>query len=218
MELDDLKKNFKSADITVVLVDNLGDDMASDSFNVVGELKDYVSALKALAISVVFVELEKVESDDFVYRPDDETEEEDGSEEQDLCSVIKDLATFKAHLGDVGRFTLYAPMRSRGLSHTIENSWYSNFLECRDDAIEAVEQQLEEKRADVEKEDDERAAELTKRIVELGDDQKFARLPTQRAMIAYAKLNVPGFDEIDDSALRDAISDLRAQLMAKGAK
>ena len=48
------------------------------------------------------------------------------------------------------------------------------------------------------------------------DDSRFVRLPTQRAMIAYAQNKIPELNDVDEYALKNEIRNLNAQIKAKG--
>jgi hypothetical protein len=109
------------------------------------------------------------------------------------------------------------PRRPKGLTYVVENEWYDEFLECQDAAIESIEQQRLESQADRDQEEDKRLAVVTARLENLVNDKKFVRLPTQKAMLAYAKIKIPEIDEWDDVSLKNVISDLAATILAKSA-
>ena len=59
-------------------------------------------------------------------------------------------------------------------------------------------------------------SEIESTLKSLIDDKKFARLRTQKAMLAYAKEHIPRLGDIDAGMLRTAISDLAAMVQARG--
>jgi hypothetical protein len=217
MNFAELEATFKAADIVLVEVEDLDDADDSRSLRVAGDLGNYISAAKALRIPVVFVYLETLEAEDFVYRPgDDDADEEEDSQEQDLCSANAELSQFRTHVGEVGSFTLYAAMQPKYLTYFIENAWYAEFWKSRDSTTESIDQEYADSQADLDDEETQRLREVTARLNDLVNDKKFVRLPTQKAMLAYAKLNIAGIDEMDTGTLKAAISDIAAQIIAKG--
>jgi hypothetical protein len=222
MDLRELKAAFSGTDILLVEVEDLGDSDESPALRVAGNIESYTAAVKALNIPVVFFSLEKLETTDFTYSPedgkprlDDDDDEEEDSPEHDLCSVNVELGQFKSHLGGVGRIRLYAPMQPNGLTYFIENEWYAKFWECWDTAAQSVDQGYASAKANRDEADNRRRKELIARLDGLLNDNKFARLPTQKAKIAYAKMKIPGIDCLGSGALKDAISDLSARIDAK---
>jgi hypothetical protein len=214
MDLEELAAAFKPANVLLVKVEDLNDSVDSRSLRVSGELADYIAAAKALNSPVVFAYAETLDAEDFLYFPDD-TDEEDDSEEQDLCAVNPDLEEFKRYIGRVGRVTLYLPTSPEGLTYVVANTWYDKFLERRDAATGSVDQRYEDAQAERDQAKDKRLSALTARLDDLVNDRKFVRLPTQKAMLAYAKVNIPGIAELDGVSLKNAISDLAARILVK---
>jgi hypothetical protein len=117
MDLEELEAAFKPANVLLVKVEDLDDSVDSRTLRVSGELADYIAAAKALNNLVVFAYVETLDTEDFLYFPDDrvDADEEDDSDEQDLCSVNPELEEFKRYIGRVGRVTLYAPTPPKGI-------------------------------------------------------------------------------------------------------
>jgi hypothetical protein len=233
MDLKELESAFTAASILLVEVEDLDNTANRRALRVAGRLEDYIAAAKALHILVVFYFLEKLETADFLYSPEDgefpaanDDEVDDYNEdyddepkdpsEQDLCAVKVELQSFKRHLGDVGRIWLYAPTQPNGLTYLLKKEWYTQFIESRQSALESIHQGFADEQDDRCAEENQRRIEFAAKLDDLAYDKKFARLPTQKAMLAYAKLNIPGLDGLDNSALKNAISDLWAKMIAKG--
>jgi hypothetical protein len=235
MDLKELESVFGSASILLVEVEALDDAVDRRALRIAGCLEDYIAAAKALHILVVFYFLEKLQTADFLFSAeddelpaadddevDDDCEGEDETDgpkdhsEQDLCAVKVELQRFKSHLGDVGRIWLYAPTQPNGLTYLIESKWYTQFLDIRDSALESIHQRFSDEQAGRFAAENQRRIGLAAKLDDLANDKKFARLPTQKAMLAYAKLNVPGLDDMDNDALKSAISELWAKMIAKG--
>ena len=218
MHFQELGTAFQAANITLIEVENFDDADDYRSLRVAGNLANYISAANALHVPVVFVYLEELEVEDFLYRPGNDEADDDETQERDLCSVNLELKPFKKYLGEVGSFTLYAPLQPKGLTYLIENDWYTEFWKCRDSAAELVEQQYANSQASIDEEENKRLAAVTTRLNNLVNDEKFARLPTQKSMLAYARRNVAGVDAMDRGTLKEAISDIAAQIIAKGSE
>lgn len=224
MVLDELKETFRKEGVLLVEVAHIEDLDELRVLRAVGAVDDYLAAIKALSISAVFVYAKKLEERDFRWNPGDDEIDDDliaeepqvGSEELDLCAVNPELRAFKQHVGQAGRFTFYASIGVRGLGYILENEWFTRFRDSQDSAIDSVEQQAAEESESHDKEEEQRRAALTEKLEQLMHDKKFARLPTQKAKIAYAKLNISEIDELGSAELRNAISELTAKIAAVG--
>jgi hypothetical protein len=217
MDLEETRAAFRAANILLVEVEDIDD--SPQSLRIAADLADYISVVKALHIPVVFIYLETLEMEDFIYLDGDaETDEEDESRRLDLCSINVELKRFKKHIGEIGSFTLYAAMQPKGLTYFNGNDWYAEFWKCRESATNSIDQGKVESQVNLDDEERKRLGEVTARLSELVNDTKFARLPTQKAMLAYAKLHIAGISEIDNATLKAAISDIAAHILAKGSK
>jgi hypothetical protein len=105
-----------------------------------------------------------------------------------------------------------------GMTYVIENAWYVDFWKCRVSTTNSIDQGHAAAQADIDEEEGKRLSEVAARLKNLLNDKEFARLPTQKAMLAYAKRKIAGIDEIDSETLREAISDLKAEIVAKGSE
>ena len=92
------------------------------------------------------------------------------------------------------------------------------------DAQELIDQEIqEEEDAQLAAEEAENAEEIAKlegavkKLHSLAADPQFARLPTQRAMRAYAIDKIPELENLDEAELKREIQDLTALIQARGA-
>jgi hypothetical protein len=216
MELEEAKAAFKASSILLVEVDELDDPDDSRALRVSGSLAEYIEAAQALQNRVVFVYAQTLDEDDFLYDSEEpDAESDDTDQEQDLCAIQPELKSFRPRIGSVGSLYFYAPVPERGLSYVIEHEWYRKFYEYQDSAIETIEERVAESRAGRDREESGRLRELERQLDGLVDDKKFARLPTQKAMLAYAKLNIAGIENLDEVSLKGVISNLAARILAK---
>jgi hypothetical protein len=109
-----------------------------------------------------------------------------------------------------------APVQPNGLNFVIDNEWYDNFLICREVASESIDQIRAESRAKHDEEERTRNAAVLTKIDDLVNDNSFARLPTQRAMLAYARDLIVGIEDLDETTLKGAISGVWAKIKARG--
>lgn len=78
MDLEETRAAFRAANILLVEVEDIDD--SPQSLRIAADLADYISVVKALQIPVVFIYLETLEMEDFIYLDGDaETDEEDES-------------------------------------------------------------------------------------------------------------------------------------------
>jgi len=151
MELNKLKALFLSAGVLLVEVEHIEDPDESDALCVIGTVDEYLAAVKALSIPVVFAYAEKLEEEDFLYStPSDELVSEVGVdpdtdadvEEFDLCAENPELFTFKQYVGAVGLFTLFAALPPKGLAYVLENDWWARFHQSQYAAIARIEARI----------------------------------------------------------------------------
>jgi hypothetical protein len=216
MDVAELRAMLAADEILLIEIEDLGDRFEAKGLRVSGSLQDYLSALKALKIEVVFVYVEKLEAEDFLYAQDEGVDDLEDVADVDLRLESPDLKRYDEWMGEVGRLLLYAEARTTALTYIIDNDWYGEFLEHRNIAYDS----LERKRGDVHNErahaEAMKLSEIKSSLKSLIDDKKFTRLRTQKAMLAYAKEHISGFEDIDASMLRTAISDLAAMVQARG--
>jgi len=151
MELSKLKALFKSAGVLLVEVENIDDPDESGALCVVGTVDEYLAAVKALSIPVVFVHAEKLLEEDFRYSAVEDAavlqadvDPDTDIEEYDLCDVNPELFTFKQHVGSVGLFTLFAALPPKGIAYVLENEWWTRFHQSQYAAIAGIERRIAE--------------------------------------------------------------------------
>ena len=224
MELREIEGAFQTAEILLVEVQDLDDVIGTRALRVVGDLAKFSSTVTTLRIPVVFYSLDKLDAWAFVYSeenddPSSEFDQNDGETEaleEDLCAVDSKLEGFKRYIGSIGRICMYAPMEHIQLTYVIENPWFTEFWECRHAAVELSNERRHDSQSILIDEENKQLREVAARLDDLVNDKHFVRLPTQKAMLAYAKLHISGLDDVDKSFLKEAISDLYAKIVAKG--
>jgi hypothetical protein len=226
MEINELTAKFHAVGILLAQAESFPEAVESGSITVSGSLEEYLAAVKALGIAVVFVSQEKLVDDDFQYSADSDVEEYSNEEgdgapgddihTQDLRAVNPELHLFKKYVGEIGRSTFFAPTSPTGLMFEIEQEWYGRFWESWQSAVNTLTEQSADEREALERDERRRRQELTAQLEALASDTKFVGLRTQRAMVAYAKDKIPELDELEPGDLRSAIADLKARIDARG--
>ena len=152
-----------------------------------------------------------------MYDPLDEGDSLGESVEQiDLCSVMSKLSAFKMHIGEATRYKLSIASSSVNLNFFVNEDWWIKFSELLEEAAEMVEDNFavtEEKSRAAQEERERKALAGLPRLL---DDSKFVRLPSQLAMIAYARDRIPELATISEYVLRREIQNIDAQIKAKG--
>jgi len=228
MDINTLKTIFKTAGILPVFVEREdgGFPFSKKDPRVVGPVEEYVSALTTLKAPVVLVYTLTLTKDDFLYSSDgnDEDSDEagdargDGHEvgaDTDLCTVNPALTRFRKHIGGIAVFLLSSPLQRESLDYMIEEDWYPDYVEQWDEAVRVIDAASEVEASKADFAEQARFAQLLEAMEALVDDQKFVRLPTQKAMLAYARDKIPGLNEMDHSTLKDKIQELNAKIAAR---
>jgi hypothetical protein len=215
MDINELKSKFQAAGVLLVQAEPFPDAVESGSLCVSGSLDDYLAAVKALGMGVVFVSLERLDDQDFQYCQYEDDLLEYDIDSQDLRAVNPELHFFKKYVGEIGRFDFFAPVLPKGVMFVLEQEWYERFLESRQSAVETIEEQSAGERDVLEQQLDQRHHDLVAQLEKLVSDEKFTRLPTPKAMLAYAREKIPELDDLEPSELRTAIAELKARIDAR---
>lgn len=229
MTLVELSKLCTSKEIHLIRVEVISEFREGLAF--VGSLDEYLEAIKVLGARAIFVSSINVTEERFVYTPRRSLNprtnwpfptrdiDEDGEiEEFDLCSVTPELEKFKERIGEDGYFELSAC----NLTYSIYEDWMQEMEILRDEAQEIIEAQklaeeeeLSEEQEQQEAEEQARLEAAVKNLHALITDKNFVRLPTQRAMRAYAIDKIPELENLDDAELKREIQDIGAKIQAR---
>ena len=132
----------------------------------------------------------------------------------DLFAGNKELRRFKEYVGRSAVIRLSVQMQSDYLDLVIEESWWREFLDLRTQITDKLDSERELERAAETAQEDAEIDGLLARLRELADDAKFAKLPTQKAMLQYALRQIPELESIDLSDLRSEIQEIKAKIDA----
>lgn len=181
-----------------------------------GSIQEYFDASKALEAKTVFIYVDQLEEDDFLYDLENNPIEQNGfdSEDEDgepfanasfaeinLTTTSPSLSEFKKYLGQECIFCLRANSQITSLNFRIEEEWWKQFVEERDKAIKKVEADEASARAKMVEAQLEKEKWLIKLLKSLAQDEEFVRIPTQRSMKVYALEKHPELEELGDGAL-----------------
>jgi hypothetical protein len=215
MNLEALKEIFRKANIVPVQTDGSAFENEAAGETVVGALDDYIEALKALRTPIVFICVDVLENDDFLYFSEEgEDQEVDDSTVVDLCRGNSELGKFKKYIGSVGLFKLSVSLQSTSLNYFIREEWYTDYERCWAAATDKLDEDraVAEESSEVEKQA--RLENLLTALRGLINDRKFIGLPTQKAMLAYALHKIPDLDDLERSAVKVEIQDMHARIVA----
>lgn len=185
----------------------------------IGDLDGFIKAAKALKAEVIFVSKGVLEAEDFKYDVSENEESGDNDANNEsiyLPSVMPLLSEFEKYIGNDCAYKLSAPMIDNTLDFYIQESWWSEFVEMFTEAVEKVEESRETAREGQKMEREAKEKELLSQLGKLINDGNFVRLPTQKAMRAYALDKIPELKKIDGVVLQDKIQTINANIAAKG--
>jgi len=182
-----------------------------------GSLSEFIRAAKVMQSPVVFVSTFTLSEDHFLRNsPDEEDEEDDVNERIDLCRVVPELNNLKSRIGEDGHIDLSVPAPQGSLTLQIVEDWMLTFTELHSQALHLLRQASLEKHAQEEAVEEARTQHLLRNLRGLITDRDFVRLPTQRAMLAYALDDFPELETLKESVLRVEIQNLKARIDAQG--
>jgi hypothetical protein len=217
MELKALKEKLLASKLHPVHVADSVADEGARGHRFIGSLEEYLEAMRAIAAPVVFIRTESFDEGDFFHWPEGEDGlPDDESESVDLRSVEPALRAFEKHLGVTAMYKLSATLTADSLDFIVSEPWWIEFCKVRATATDQFDGDLAASEA---KSRADRLARDRQAWTALGGlikDLHFARLPTQKAMIAYAIDHIPELQAVDEFALQAEIQNLNAKIKAKG--
>lgn len=212
MTIIDLLQQLRAEGLFPIRVESIPE--LNDDLVFIGNLSEFIEAAKAVQLSFVFVSSVTVSEDHFLW--DNDEDEEEASELIDLCRFVPELRKFKCRVGEDGRFDLSVPISRGNLTLTVVEDWMAAFVELLAQARQKLQDSSQDKRAQLEAVEEARTQHLLKNLRGLISDKEFVRLPTQRAMLAYAIEDFPELETLDESDLKLEIQNLKARIDAKG--
>ncbi len=216
MGVVEVKEKLLSVSIHTIQIEGSADRDDAKGFIFIGSLDEYVTALRTLGVSFVFLASELLEEDDFVYVPDiSGTDEENEDSIVDLVAIQPALGKYKKHIGQQCRYKLSAPMSNSTLDYLEQEVWWKEFEDLWNEAVESVDAEKEEEESRIQIVQNERDQKLIQDIQTLINDKVFICLPTQRAMLEYVRENVPGVNKLDPYLLKEEIRTLDAKIKAR---
>jgi hypothetical protein len=225
----ELIQSLSAADLYPIPVEGNIDSERVRGLSFLGDLNGFIEAAKALSARCVFVAGRVMEESDFFHHEHPETgsyaptrtralptARTDVVESIDLREIDPSLAEFEAHLGDECGFRLSVHSPTAILEYVLVSEWWQKFSDLREAAIEKILQEQELAASKEMEEEERRTQQILDAVRELINDPDFVRLPTQRAMQAYAFERIAGLDTINPNTLRAEIQSLDAKIKARG--
>jgi len=241
MNSKELMEKLTSKELFPIRVEGDADKEESEGLSFIGDFDEFLEAAKTLNTRVVFIVTRILQDSDFMYEVEGPSFNEDNSfnddDEEDfdyknedeepkeiyLPTIVPSISEYKNYIGKECVFKLWLRSESCILDFYIYESWWNNFEELREKAIEKIEedeykimQRVEESRKKLEEERRVRGKELVSKLRKLINDKDFVRLPTQLAMRSYALDKIPELAELEPSKLTSEIQDLNGRIIAKG--
>jgi len=214
MTLTELLSKLKDENVFTVRVESIPDN--GDELVFIGDLREFIDAAKAMQSPVVLVSTISLSEDHFYWDSSDLEQGMDGR--VDLRKYLPELENFNNRIGLDGHFDLCTTGPNRTLKLSIVESWMANFAELYSLAVELHERSSQDKQAQEDASENERKQHLLRNLRGLITDGDFVRLPTQRAMLAYALDDFPELATLEGSILKVEIQNLKAQIDAQGLK
>jgi len=214
MTLTDLLSKLRKEDLFPIQVEALPEH--SDDLAFVGSLSEYIDAAKALQSTVIFVSAITLSNEHFLSYAPDTDDETDPDERIDLCRIVPGLKDYMSRIGQDGHIDLSVSLSKGKLTLTIVEDWMVAFVEMRSQAQELLRQASLEKHAQEEAAEEASKQHLLRNLRGLITDENFVRLPTQRAMLAYALDDFPELESLEISVLKVEIENLKARIDAQG--
>ncbi|MGZ5627854.1 MAG: hypothetical protein ACXWFA_14105 [Methylobacter sp.] len=213
MALIELLSKLRGENLFPIRVESIPDRTYDLEF--VGSLSEFIEAAKAIQSPVVFVSTITLSEDDFLWDNPD-SDEIDIDEYVDLCRYVPELKEYKSKIGENGHIDLCASGLNSHLKFAVVEDWMAIFEGLHSQAVEMLRGASLEKQAQEEAAEDARIKHLLNNLRGLITDMNFVRLPTQRAMLAYALDDFPELETLGERVLKVEIQNLKARIDAQG--
>lgn len=221
MHLNELIKKLTSEGFFPIRVEGNGLKINDEELVFIGELEDFLKAAKVLKTEAVFVVNTTLRESDFEYEADREEDDRDDNLSNDneavyLPSIMPSLNKYKKYIGQDCAYKLFVSTSNNALNFIIREAWWDDFAETYFEAIDRIEEHRKAMMASRREELRAEQKKILDRLSFLINDTAFAKLPTQKAMRAYAIDKIPELEEIDETTLQIEVSKINAKLQAKG--
>jgi hypothetical protein len=215
MELDEVKRKLKAANLHPICLKGSPLENYDGSEVFVGNFDEYIEATRILGVAAIFIHTEMLTEDRFVIELEANEDSDDEVDEIDICKFNPKLKKYRDHVGQIGVIQLSIPSKFNVIFF-IPADWWDDFIELYNETAEQINEDREDARTQVRAKEIERNRDILKSLSNLIRDQRFVKLPTQRAMLEYAKEHVAELETIDERILRREMQNLHAKIKAKG--
>lgn len=233
MDVQELVATLKAHNLHPILVHGTTLQFYKTGLLMIGNLDDFISAVRILDEKAIFVVARTFSDTDFIYEIEKEEQNSLGAvvsrtEEINLQTIEPELENYRSYIGQVCVFKLSVYWKEQ-LSYVQAESWWDTFQELYDrisDKLDEEENLHKQQRAEVQAQvEQERRADQTatiSKVRSLIDDPDFMRMftrkdATQRAMQAYALEVIPELGELSTELVKIEIQSLSDRLRAKKA-
>lgn len=178
-----------------------------------GTESEYLEIIKELNVRTVFVTSKIFTEDHLQFALEYSVTELEPAEKKKLLKAIESA---RKHIGDECELRLIVRASEFELNFHHVESWWAEFISAEQTAMDQLET-IESARVENEAQAlDNRRAHLLAEINELIRDENFVRLPTQRAMFAYALDSLEDASVLSEAELKSEIQKLNDRLVARG--
>ena len=225
MDAAELKKLATSKGLPPIPV-SLPDDDLPRPPRFAGTLDEFWAAATTLGAKALFISIGQMDESDFerLMPSDDvshiEEDENDGTFDGEnytvsLEGIRPSISRFRKHVGKDCAFVLVAKGGVAEIDYLLTETWWDEFQEEADKAVESWLESRNARYEDVEAANQEKTGKLLESLSGLINDRNFCLLRTHRARITYAIDKLPELSELDEFVLKPEIQKLADRIEAK---
>ncbi|MCK9464153.1 MAG: hypothetical protein M0R80_31420 [Proteobacteria bacterium] len=226
MNLKEIRASLESAGLhTIVIQDSLWDTpLAEFGINLVmeGDLEDFIKSVKVLNENVVFINVSKLEEDDFIYELEryDELSGEDTTIDYRLSDVLHKIKDFETYIGQDCKFELSVFFKNQVLLFNQDEKWWTQFETLRGEAIGKIKDRENLRIGKLGEEISQKQQVLLDKLKTLITDISFVRLATRKNttqldMRTYAREAIPELRDLNEESFKQGLQQLRSEIKAQ---
>lgn len=217
MDIEKLKEALQGGNLHPVQIESSPIEQLERGHRFAGNLEEYIKAVQVIAAPAVFIRIEILDEFDFFHqRSDQEISSNDETDLVDLRSIAPALRVFEKHLDATATYLFSSALTADSLDFVIDEPWWIEFLRARRTAVDQVDEDFAASEAKARAERQSKNQHVLALLKDLINDKDFSRLPTQKAMVAYAAEKIPELQDVDDATVRTEIQNLHAKIRARG--
>jgi hypothetical protein len=195
-----------------VIDDTAEEDSKGLTFN--GSLDEFLKAVSDIGDRVVFVATKSFTQDEFDGAVERVSDESEGASKRNF---LKQVHSAQCYIGTECEMKLTVRNGAFVLNYFHVETWWIHLLDVTAEAYHELKIEREAQREALEAESAADRAKVLKELQNLIRDDSFAKMPTQRAMVAYAIDAVDDIELIlDEDEIKSEVQKLNDRLIARG--